>query len=130
MYKIEKEKWGFTLTFGGTLNKEDLDRWFKESEQALTTCTGAFGVIVDLRTLKPLPLDVQAVAVQCQGLYKKAGMKRSAVILSSPLMTMQLKRLAKESGIHAFECFIDASNDAHWQKHAADWVKSGIDSNK
>lgn len=130
MYKIEKEKWGFTLTFGGTVNKEDLDRLFKESEQALTTCSEPFGVVVDLRTLKPLPLDAQAVVVQCQGLYKKAGMKRSAVILNSPLMTMQFKRLAKESGTHAFQCYFDASNDTHWQKHAADWVESGIDPDK
>lgn len=130
MYKIKKEKWGFTLTLGGTVNKEDLDRLFEESEQALTTCSGIFGVIVDLRTLQPLPRDAQTVAVQCQGLYKKGGMRRSAVILSSPLMTMQFKRLAKKSGTHAFQCYFDASSDTHWQKHAADWVKSGIDLNE
>jgi hypothetical protein len=105
MYKIEKEKWGFTLTLGGTVN-------------------------IDMRTLKPLPTDAQAVMVQGQSLYKKAGMKRSAVILNSPVMTMQFKRLAKESGIYAFECYIDASNYANWQKHAADWVRSGIDPDK
>jgi hypothetical protein len=66
MYKIEKEKWGFTLTFGGIVNKEDLDRLFVESEQALTTCSGPFGMIVDLRTLKPLSPNAQAVAVQCR----------------------------------------------------------------
>jgi hypothetical protein len=130
MYKIEKRKGGFALTFGDTLSKEELDLWFKESERALTECTGAFGVIIDMRTLKPLSPDAQDVMVQGQSLYKKAGMERSAVLLLSPLMTMQFKRLGKESGIYAFERYIDASSDANWQKHAADWVDSGIDLDK
>jgi hypothetical protein len=130
MYKIEKRKGGFALTLGDTLSTEELDLWFKESEQALTKCTGAFGVIIDMRTLKPLPPDAQDVMVQGQSLYKKAGMERSAVLLHSPLMTMQFKRLGKESGIYAFERYIDASSDANWQKHAADWVDSGIDLDK
>jgi hypothetical protein len=127
MYKIEKRKGGLALTFGDTLSKEELVLWFKESEQALTKCSGPFGVIVDMRTLKLLPPDAQAVMVQGQSLYKKAGMERSAVLLLSPVMTMQFKRLGKESGIYAFERYIDASSDANWQKHAADWVDSGID---
>jgi hypothetical protein len=121
MYKIEKRKGGLALPFGDTLSKEELVRWFKESEQALTKCRGPFGVIIDMRTLKLLPPDAQAVMVQGQSLYKKAGMERSAVLLLSPVMTVQFKRLGKESGIYAFERYIDASSDAHWQKHAADW---------
>ena len=57
-------------------------------------------------------------------------MERSVVILNSPLMTMQAKRLSKESGIDAFERYIDASNDTNWEKHALAWVKSGVDPDK
>jgi hypothetical protein len=127
MYKIERRVGAFSLTFGGTVTKEDLDHWLKESEEALATSNGPFGVIVDLRTLKPLPPDSQAVLVQGQGLYKRAGMQRSAVILDSPLMAMQTKRLSKGSGIYAFERYFDASSDPDWEKHAVAWVKSGID---
>jgi hypothetical protein len=88
MYKIEKTAGGFTLTFGGLMNKAEHERWVEESERALAGCTKPFGVIVDLRTLKPLSPDAQAVLVQGQGLYKRAGMERSVVILNSPLMTM------------------------------------------
>ena len=127
MYKIERRIGGFSLTFGGTVTKEDLDHWLNESEEALAACTGAFGVIVDMRTVKPLSPNAQAVIVQGQSLYKKAGMERSAVILNSPLQT---KRLSKESGIYAYERYFDASNDPDWEKHAGAWVKSGIDPDK
>jgi hypothetical protein len=130
MYKIERRVGGFSLTFGGTVTKEDLDHWLKESEEVLATGNGPFGVIVDLRTLRPLPPDAQAVLVQGQGLYKRAGMERSAVILNSPLMTMQAKRLSKGSGIYVFERYLDASNDPNWEKHALAWVKLGIDPDK
>jgi hypothetical protein len=130
MYKIERKEEGFALTFGGMMNKEEMEKWFQESAQALTRCSGAFGVVIDMRTLKPLPRDAQATMVQGQGLYKKAGMQRSAVILDNAVTAMQFKRLAKESGIYAFERYLDASGDASWEKHAMDWVKSGIDPDK
>jgi hypothetical protein len=130
MYKIEKNGSTFILTFDGIVRKAALDHWLQESELALATCTGAFGVIVDMRTVKPLSPNAQAVIVQGQSLYKKAGMERSAVILNSPLMTMQTKRLSKESGIYAYERYFDASNDANWEKHALAWVKLGIDPDK
>jgi hypothetical protein len=130
MYKIEKTAGGFTLTFGGLMNKAEHERWVEESERALAGCTKPFGVIVDLRTLKLLSPDAQAVLVQGQGLYKRAGMERSVVILNSPLMTMQAKRLSKGSGIDALERYIDASNDTNWEKHALAWVKSGVDPDK
>ncbi len=127
MFKIEKNGSVFILTFDGIAHKADLDCWFKESEEALATSSGAFGVIADLRTLKLLTPDAQAVIVQGQGLYKKKGMQRSAVILSSSTLTLQFKRLARTSGIYEYERYLDASNDASWERHANDWVKSGID---
>jgi hypothetical protein len=130
MYTIEKKIWGIKLTFGGAINKEDIDLWFKESQQVLATCRGRFGVIVDMRTTKPLTPEVQAVILQGQDLYRRAGMERSAVILDSPLMTMQTMRLSKLSGIYAFERYIDASSDGNWQEHAEAWVNSGIDPDK
>ncbi len=83
-----------------------------------------------MRTMKGVPPDAQEVMVRGQGLFKKKGMERSAVILSSAAIAMQFKRLGKESGIYSFERYFDASSDAAWQKHAVDWVKSAIDPNK
>lgn len=130
MYKIEKRPSGFLLTFGGFINKQEMEQWLEESKSALMLAPPEFGVIIDMRTLNPLPLDAQEVMVAGQQMYKTKGMKRSAVVLNNPTTTIQFKRLAQESGIYAFERYIDASVTPDWSKVAVDWVKSGIDPDK
>lgn len=130
MYKIAKNNGGFTLTFGDVIDRQEMERWYKESERALTLCQGKFGVVIDMRTLRPLAKEVQALMVQGQALFRAKGMQRSAVILNDPVLTCQFSRLARESGIYAFERYLDASADANWQKHAEDWVNSAIDPDK
>jgi hypothetical protein len=127
MYRIEQTEIGFKLTFGGTVTKQDLEPWFEESWKALNLCKKPFGVIVDMRNLELLPPAVQAEIVKGQMLYRDNGLQRSAVILSDPIVTIQFMRLAKKSGIYKYERFIDASSDPEWEKHAEDWVRSGID---
>ena len=64
VYKIEKSDLGFDLTFGGDMTKAELEKWYKESDRVLTGRHGPFGVIIDMRTLAPLPADAQAVMVR------------------------------------------------------------------
>ena len=42
-----------------------------------------------------------------QKLFKNAGMERSVVILSTAMVTMQFKRIAKETGIYEWERYIE-----------------------
>ncbi|MGD0989528.1 MAG: hypothetical protein ABR874_17085 [Candidatus Sulfotelmatobacter sp.] len=127
MYKIEKTDIGFKLTFDGIVTQADLLPWFEESKKALSTCKKPFGVIIDMRGLELLPPEVQAEIVKGQMLYRDGGLERSAVILGDPIVTIQFMRLAKKSGVYEYERYIDASSDAQWEKHAEEWVRSGID---
>jgi hypothetical protein len=130
MYKIEKKTSGYLLTFGGLIDEDEMSKWVKESEVALQTAPATFGVIVDMRELKPLTPEAQAIMVNGQGLYKQKGMQRSAVILANAVLTFQFKRLAQQSGIYAFERYIDGSVHEDWAKIAVAWVKDGIDPDK
>lgn len=130
MYKIEKSSIGFKLTFGGNMQKPELDQWFNEAETALKGCKPGFGVIIDMRTLEALRPEAQAVMVKGQSLFREKGMKRSAVILKDKVVTIQFMRLAKDSGIYAYERYFDASADPNWQKHAENWLGAGIDPDK
>jgi hypothetical protein len=127
MYKIEKKHFGLQLTFGGYLKKEELDTWKSESATQLVNIQSPFGVLIDMRELKPLTPDAQEVMVSGQMPYKNAGMQRSAVILNSATLTMQFVRLAKTSGIYAWERYFDASSDPSWEDKTIDWLKNGID---
>lgn len=130
MYSIEKKPFGFKLTFGGFMEKEELERWRKEFVQVLPKPAAKFGIMVDMRTLKPLPADAQEVMVAGQQSAREAGMERSAVILSDVVTTMQFRRLAKASGIHTWERYINASESPKWEQQAMDWIGKGVDPEK
>jgi hypothetical protein len=127
MYEIEKKPWGFKLTFGGFIQAPEMNQWKRESEQALSSQAGKFGVLVDMRSLKPLPADAQAVMVEGQQKFKSKGLERSAVILDSAITTAQFRRLAKESGIYAWERYISAADSRSWEQEGLDWVIKGVD---
>lgn len=130
MYKIEKKNYGFKLTFADAIKLDDIKKWVGESKSVLTNQHEKFGILVDMRTLKPLDNETQAEMVNGQKLYKQKGMDRSAVILASAIMTSQFKRLAHESGIYAWERYIDASSKPDWEKIAENWIVKGIDPDK
>lgn len=130
MYKISKENYGFKLEFSDFINADEMKRWVEESKSSLVGAASEFGVLVDMRNLKPLLPDVQEVMQQGQKLYKEKGMVRSAVILSTTIITLQFKRIAMESGIDAWERYIDSSKVANWEEVAIKWVKDGIDPDK
>ena len=127
MYKIEKNDLGFHLTFGGTVTKEELEKWCDESAQILAAVQEPFGVIVDMRSLVPLGAEAQEVMVRGQSIYRGRGMQRSCVILDDAITTIQFMRLAKHSGIYRHERYVDASEQKDWLQAARRWIQNGID---
>ncbi|HPN39058.1 MAG TPA: hypothetical protein PL041_11700 [Melioribacteraceae bacterium] len=127
MYKIEKKGFGYKITFNGFIRTEEMQQWVEESKRTLSTNKGSFGVLVDMRELKPLSPEAQDAMIVGQQAYKKAGMDKSAVILASTILTNQFKRLAQESGIYKWERYIDASKFANYEKIAENWITKGID---
>ncbi len=130
MYKIAKQKFGYQLTFGGDrMDIAEMSRWREEAKTALVGAPKSFGVVIDMRTLKPgaVQPDAQKVMVEGQGLFKKAGMERSCVILQSATVTMQFERIARESGIYAFERYINAAATPDWEARAVGWIEKKID---
>lgn len=130
MYQIEKKPYGFKLTFSGFMKADEMKQWKEESARHLATQKGAFGVMVDMRTLKPLPPDAQEAMVEGQKIYKGKGMTRSAVILESAVTTAQFRRLAKESGIYAWERYLSAPDTPNWEHTGEAWITRGVDPDK
>lgn len=65
-----------------------------------------------------------------QKLFKQKGMTRSVVILNSPIVTVQFKRIAKETGIYNWERYLDASSTPDWEQKGRRWLTDGIDPDK
>ncbi len=130
MYKIEKKDYGFMLTFADDISENEMLKWVEESKSTLTSTSSKFGVFVDMRTLKPLSSEAKAAMEKGQKLYKESGMERSVVILNNPVILLQFKKIAKESGIYQWERYLDASSDSMWENKALQWIKNNIDPDK
>ena len=130
MYKIEKQDYGYKLTFGDFINEDEMKKWVEESKSALLTSPNSFGVFVDMRTLRPLPAEAQKHMQDGQKLYKSKGMTRSVVILANSVTKMQFKRIGQETGIYQWERYIDESSNPNWEKAGINWITNGIDPDK
>ncbi len=130
MYRIEKLVYGYRLIFADEIRKPEMSQWVAESGKILETQTGAFGVFVDMRTLKPLSEFAKDEMTIGQKLYKAKGMERSVVILSSTVITLQFRSIAQKSGIYQWERYIDASKCPDWEVKGLRWILKGIDPEK
>lgn len=128
MYKIERRPSGYILTFSGVITLEEINNWYKDSEeQLLFEDRESFGVIINMKDLIPLAAKERLVMVEGQKLYKDKGMRRSAVILKNNIICQQFKNLAIQSGIYKTERYIDASAVPNPVEMAIDWVNDAID---
>jgi N-glycosylase/DNA lyase len=123
MYKMERNGNVFYQTFSDFLTEQELTKWIEESEKALAGVKGQkFYVFADLRTLKPLTPAAGQLMAKGQEMYRKSGMERSVVILADAVTSMQFMRLAKQSGIDAWERYIDASTKPNFKEVGMDWL--------
>lgn len=127
MYKIEKTGYGVKMTFDGFVTAEEMAQWLAESKKRIPSLGTQFGVFVDMRTLKPLATDSQAVMQEGQKLYKQAGMRRSVVILNNAVTTIQFKRIAKDTGIYEWERYINAAATPEWEQAGVNWLTRAVD---
>ena len=127
MYKIENTAYGLKLTFSGVIKKEEMVQWAGELRIACGRAGSSFGVLIDMRDIKPLAPDVQEEMVKAQAFIKAAGLKRSCVILGSKILAMQFERLAKESGVFSYERYVDVGSNPDSETVALDWVVKGAD---
>ncbi len=127
MYTIQQEPFGFSLVFKGVVNAAEMKEWRRESERYLNSQKAGFNVFVNMQDLEPLTAEAQAVMEEGQRAYRNHGMVRSVVILNNTLITLQFKRIAKESGIYQWERYIDASVTADWERRGINWLVEGID---
>ena len=127
MHSIERTDYGFKLTLAGRMNAEQIGDWLKHSKAILAEQTPGFGVLLDMRKLKPLPGDALHDLREAQLLFQTTGMVRSAVIVDGALLRMHLMKMAKQLDIYNWERYIDASAVGDWEQTAIDWIEQAID---
>jgi len=127
MFTIEQKNYGFKLVLAGSVNLDEVTAWFAKSKVALESAKKDFCVFIDMRSVFPLDKESQTLLAEGQAYFHSKGLLRSIVILSSPVITMQFRAIAGQSGIYANERYIDASAEPNWEKIGMEWLVKGIE---
>ncbi len=86
-----------------------------------------YHVFVDLRNCELMPVEVKPIIEVVQTFCKQNGMQRSVLILSNEITAMQLRIVARKTGIQEWERYIDASSNPDWEQLGMNWITDGID---
>lgn len=126
MYKIERKDYGIKLTFDGFIAPEEMREYKAEFIQVLDLLPPKFGILSDMRMLKPLPTESQEILSANPELTVDRVL-RSATVLNSALVKLQTRRLANQWKLSDSKRYIDASTHADWEKQAVDWIVHGVE---
>ncbi|MCP4570236.1 MAG: hypothetical protein GY841_21870 [FCB group bacterium] len=130
MFKIDKTDYGMKLILAGDIAVEEMTTWLKELKAVIDDMNNDFCAFVDMRKLIPISTEAREPLEAGQKYAKEKGMRRSVVILNNPVLTMQFKGIAHQTGIYVWERYIDASQEPDWERVGLDWLISCVDPDK
>lgn len=122
MYEIKEAKYGFELTFAGSIDVKEMTQWLADSNITLRKMVGKkFQVLIHMDELKSLQEAAKKILIDGQAIYKRIGMTRSAVIVPNLLVKMQMENTAKASDIHEYERYFTKDKI----DNAMNWIREG-----
>ncbi len=125
LYLIERTPYGIRVAFDGMMSEEIAKQFRSEFLQLLDSTPGEISILIDLRKGHPISVESQAIVNDCYHAVIRRGLTRSANLVASAMMKMQMVRRAKELGTFDKVRYIDASADC--ERLALDWLEKGID---
>ena len=99
-FEAEPKNLLFTLTVDGVVTVEELDQLIHDTGVKAKLFGGqSFGILVDLRTMRPSSAAATEKIKAHQTQLMKLGLRKSAEVVSSAATALQLNRVARESGM-------------------------------
>jgi hypothetical protein len=121
-------EYGFRVHGPGYITLAEARAWLEDLKLRVLARGGKpFGMLVDCRTQKANPPETQELIKEAMVWLRSHGMERSVVVLDSTAALIQILRLAKASGVYAYERYLDALKDPDWEAKAEDWIIRAVD---
>jgi hypothetical protein len=120
--------YGIRIHAPGYITPPEMRAWSDDLKPKVLSLNGKpFGLLVDIRTQRSNPQESQEIVKETMVWLRSHGMERSVVVLDSTVALIQILRLAKASGVYAWERYLDASKEPDWEAKALDWIIRAID---
>ena len=131
MYSFEKTKYGLKMQLTDFFSFELAQDFYKQyaifMEEMKKENPNGFCQFGDLRGYKAGPPEAQKYINDAMHKFKEVGGKRSIVLFDNPVTVMQIKRLAKQSGIDQGERYIDSQTYPDFEKIVHAWLVDAVD---
>jgi hypothetical protein len=127
MQRVRVTDYGLEVVLGEPVDRAQAEELLAELEAKVSPPGGAFGVMVDARRARAYSATTQDVLKRAILLLQEHGMRRRAVIVTSPILMLQSQRLARETGTLAWTRYFNALDSPAWHRAAVDWLVHGID---
>lgn len=100
--------------------------WFEEIKRAVGPAPHPFGQLIDARGQKVQDPGSVPIVEDAQKWVRQHGMQRSAVVVGSAIVKLNLSRMSRETGMLTYERYFDGS-DPGWEAKALAWITDGVD---
>ena len=127
-YTVSATPFGYRASFTAPFPPAEAQAWFAELKRVLPRTPRPFGQLIDAREQKVQDAGSVPIVEEAQNWVRAQGMNRSAVVVSSTLVKMNLTRMSRETGMIEYERYIDGSDPA-WETKAMAWLKDGVEPN-
>lgn len=127
MQRVIMRDYGMEVVLGDPVDRAQVEELLAEIASKVPPPGGTFGVLVDARRARAYATTTQALLKSAILLLLEHGMRRRAVVVTSPVLALQSRRLARETGTLAWTRWIHAAGHPAWHTAALDWLVHGID---
>jgi hypothetical protein len=110
---LDLSKCRVTIRHFGLFTTDDCIRMVEEFKaQALQLGGRPFTVLVDAREGQTLPPEGRTAIEELQRWAHARGLKRSAIVIKDPVMSLQYRRMVQRSGIQFLEAQFETIEEA------------------
>lgn len=134
MYTIDRTDYGTRVCIGletmGYYSLTEMEELVKEMTDRLERLRKPIAYFYDFRNLQKLPPEEMQLFMQFKAnLVERGVVKRSAFIMNSPVLMLQMKRISRDVGLLSLERFIDSTINQNWEDIALAWLINAQDPN-
>ena len=122
MIKSERTPYGFRFYFISPITAEETRDWCDEVAAILDGKKRDFCVFADFQKCELFPAECKPLLEEGQTLCRDHGMVRSVVVLKDEITAMQLRIIARKTGILKWERYVSCEDNPNWQEQAMGWL--------
>lgn len=127
MYETEPTAYGYKMTFGGFIDRDEMETWASEVRDELDGTPPEWHCYVDMRDLEAMSEEGQRLMATVKSECHDCGLDRVATVVDSPTVRLQFEQMSSGTGGSKGDRYLDEETTEEPEQTAIEWVRDGVD---